>query len=75
MIWTQNQLDNLNSNSNEFKSLMNQIFKRLFRVYAHIYHHHFPEIIALGQEPHLNTSLKHFILFAKEFDLIDAKEV
>jgi MOB kinase activator 1 len=37
------------------------IFKRLFRVYAHIYHSHFPQVAALGEEAHLNTSFKHFI--------------
>ena len=27
--------------------------------------------MALGQEAHVNTSLKHFVFFIKEFDLID----
>ena len=31
------------------------IFKRLFRVYAHIYHSHFQKIVSLGAEAHLNT--------------------
>jgi MOB kinase activator 1 len=58
-----------------FKSIVGQIFKRLFRVYAHVYHHHFTQIVALGQEPHLNTSLKHFVLFSKEFGLIEKQEL
>jgi hypothetical protein len=31
------------------------MFKRLFRVYAHIYHSHFIQIQKLGEEAHLNT--------------------
>jgi MOB kinase activator 1 len=51
------------------------MFKRLFRVYAHIYHHHFMHISALEAEPHLNTSFKHFIYFVDEFKLIEEKEL
>ncbi len=41
-----------------FVVLVSNIFKRLFRVYAHIYHSHFPKIVSLGEEAHLNTSFK-----------------
>jgi MOB kinase activator 1 len=51
------------------------IFKRLFRIYAHIYHSHFPKVVSLGEEAHLNTSFKHFIYFVQEFSLIDKKEL
>ncbi|CAN6624775.1 DBF2 kinase activator protein Mob1p [Trichomonascus vanleenenianus] len=50
------------------------ILKRLFRVYAHIYCHHFDQITELGLQAHLNTSLKHFVLFCNEFKLVDQKE-
>jgi hypothetical protein len=39
------------------------IYKRLFRVYAHIYHSHFKHVCALDEEAHLNTCFKHFIFF------------
>jgi MOB kinase activator 1 len=39
------------------------IFKRLFRVYAHIYHSHFQTIVRLKEEAHLNTCFKHFAMF------------
>ena len=52
-----------------------QIFKRLFRIYGHLYLHHLNQIIQLEEEPHLNTSFKHFILFATHFNLLDKKEV
>lgn len=48
--------------------------KRLFRIYAHIYCHHFNEIIDLGLNTLLNTSFKHFLLFADEFNLIAEKD-
>jgi MOB kinase activator 1 len=51
------------------------MFKRLFRVYAHIYHSHFMHIAALQAEPHLGTSFKHFLYFVDEFKLIDDKDL
>ncbi|KAJ6426889.1 hypothetical protein OIU84_022475 [Salix udensis] len=58
-----------------FKEVVKTIFKRLFRVYAHIYHSHFQKIVSLKEEAHLNTCFKHFILFTHEFGLIDKKEL
>ncbi|GFZ16626.1 Mob1/phocein family protein [Actinidia rufa] len=58
-----------------FREVVKTIFKRLFRVYAHIYHSHFQKIVSLKEEAHLNTCFKHFILFTCEFGLIDKKEL
>lgn len=58
-----------------FTEVVRTIFKRLFRVYAHIYHSHFQRIVGLGAEAHLNTCYKHFIYFVYEFKLIDPKEL
>ena len=58
-----------------FYVLAKTILKRLFRVYAHIYHQHFREVVSLGEEAHLNTSFKHFIYFVQEFELIEKKEL
>jgi len=58
-----------------FQQIVKVIFKRLFRVYAHIYHSHFQKIVGLGAEAHLNTCFKHFIYFVHEFKLIDPKEL
>ena len=57
------------------QTIAKTILKRLFRVYAHIYHQHFKEIVSLGEEAHLNTSFKHFVYFIQEFELIDKKEL
>ncbi|KAI5674280.1 hypothetical protein M9H77_14644 [Catharanthus roseus] len=58
-----------------FQQVVRTIFKRLFRVYAHIYHSHFQKIIKLKEEAHLNTCFKHFVLFTWEFHLIDMKQL
>jgi MOB kinase activator 1 len=83
MNWVQGQLDDESIFPSKigvpfpksFQPLVKTIFKRLFRVYAHIYHAHFPRIVALGEEAHLNTSFKHFIYFVQEFNLIEKKEL
>lgn len=51
-----------------FIGVVKTIWRRLFRVYAHVYCEHFSVIVGLGLESHLNTSFKHFVLFAKEFE-------
>jgi len=58
-----------------FMPIVKQIYKRFFRVYAHIYHSHFSRIVRVGAEAHLNTCFKHFIFFVSEFKLIDQKEM
>ncbi|CAO3684197.1 unnamed protein product [Umbelopsis vinacea] len=55
----------------DFHKRISPIYKRLFRVYAHIYHSHFEQIQALDERLAFDLSCKHFILFAKEFTLID----
>jgi len=83
MTWIQDQVDDESLFPSKigapfprnFLSIAKLILKRLFRVYAHVYHQHFKEVVSLGQEAHVNTSLKHFVYFIKEFDLIDSKEL
>ena len=53
---------------------MRQLVKRLYRVYAHIYCHHYSVIVALSLDPHMNTSFKHYVLFIKEFNLESGKD-
>ncbi len=83
MSWVQSQLDNESIFPSKigvpfpknFIAIVKTIFKRLFRVYAHIYHSHFEQIVDLGEEAHLNTITKHFIYFVQEFDLVNDKEL
>lgn len=83
MDWIENQLDEESIFPQKlgapfppnFCDVIKTIFKRLFRVYAHIYHSHFQMIIKLEEEAHLNTCFKHFMLFTSEFRLIDRSEL
>lgn len=57
-----------------FGTLIRQIFKRMYRVYAHIYCHHYPVVRELGLEPHLNTSFKQYVLFIDEHGLASGRD-
>ncbi|EON64766.1 hypothetical protein W97_03999 [Coniosporium apollinis CBS 100218] len=82
MAWVQSNIDNEQMFPSRigvpfpksFPTLLRQIFKRLYRVYAHIYCHHYPVVVALGLEPHLNTSFKHYVLFVDEHGLATGKD-
>ena len=77
MSWVQANIDNEQTFPSRigvpfpkhFPATSRQLFKRLYRVYAHIYCHHYPVIVHLGLEPHLNTSFKHYVLFIDEHGL------
>ncbi|KAH9129683.1 hypothetical protein LEN26_005685 [Aphanomyces euteiches] len=58
-----------------FAAASRTILKRLFRVYAHIYHHHEKDFITLHADGHLHLSFKRFVAFVREFDLVEAKEL
>lgn len=87
--WVQEQLDDEDifptraveekTNSNQFppdfELVAKTIAKRLFRVFAHVYHHHLTDVMCNKEEPHMNTSLKHFIYFIREFDLVTTDEL
>ena len=44
-------------------------------VYAHIYHCHWEVIRKLGQQNYLEICTKHFVLFGREFNLIDSTDL
>ena len=83
MTWVQDQLDDESLFPSRigvpfpknFVTIAKTMLKRLFRVYAHTYHQHFPHVVSLKEEAHLNTSFKHFIYFVQEFNLIDKREL
>ena len=83
MTWIQEQIDNEEIFPSSvdipfpknFRDTISNIFRRLFRVYAHIYYSHFHKIVSLGEEAHLNTCFKHFYLFIKEFNLVKKDEL
>jgi len=79
LTWTSNHLSNAQLFPTapgvpfpaDFEKNVRQIFKRLYRIYAHIYCHHYTVVRGLGLEPYLNTGFKHYVLFVEEFGLAD----
>lgn len=59
---------------NSFESLVKKICRYLFHVLAHLYGAHFKETVTLELQGHLNTLYAHFIIFVREFNLVDPKE-
>jgi len=58
-----------------FMAQVKQIYKRLFRLYGHIYFSHFEKIRSIGANAHLNTCFKHFVFFILEFNLVSKEEL
>ncbi|KAI7834719.1 Mob1/phocein [Kickxella alabastrina] len=52
-----------------------QILKRMLRVYAHLYWHHYPQICQVGLATMLNTSFTHFTLFVTKYKLVNDTEL
>ncbi|KAH0785783.1 Mob1/phocein family protein [Histomonas meleagridis] len=59
----------------DFVSVASNMFKRLFRIYAHVYHHHRDKVVELGIESKFDTSFKNFALFCLEFKLIPKEQM
>jgi len=78
--WVEGQLRNFPVEPGEpfppnFRKSVRVIYKRLFRIYAHVYHSHFKEMVDGEADAHLNHSFKHFIYLVKEFHLIEDAEL
>lgn len=58
-----------------FPSTAKHIYRQLLRVFAHIYHAHYPQILHLRSEPHFNSLFAHYLAFGKEYELLDVKDV
>lgn len=58
-----------------FVALCRKILARLFRVFVHVYIHHFDRLVSIGAEAHVNTCYKHFYYFVQEFELVSQKEL
>uniref|UniRef100_A0AC34Q2H1 MOB kinase activator-like 3 n=1 Tax=Panagrolaimus sp. JU765 TaxID=591449 RepID=A0AC34Q2H1_9BILA len=59
----------------EFRQVCKKILTRLFRVFVHIYIHHFDRLVSIGAEPHANTLYKNFYYFVTEFNLVSTREL
>ncbi|MGH0152973.1 UNVERIFIED_CONTAM: hypothetical protein FKN15_059536 [Acipenser sinensis] len=58
-----------------FQQVCKKILSRLFRVFVHVYIHHFDSICSMGAEAHINTCYKHYYYFITEFSLIEHSEL
>eukprot|EP00929_Paragymnodinium_shiwhaense_P002885 TRINITY_DN10319_c0_g2_i1.p1 TRINITY_DN10319_c0_g2~~TRINITY_DN10319_c0_g2_i1.p1 ORF type:complete len:207 (-),score=54.47 TRINITY_DN10319_c0_g2_i1:339-959(-) len=59
----------------DFLPSIQQLLKRIFRVYAHIYTNHFDSMRTFGVEAHINCSFKRFLFFVTEFRLVSMQEM
>ncbi|GBG26901.1 MOB kinase activator 1A [Hondaea fermentalgiana] len=83
MTWVEDMLDNEeifptmeeDPFPENFLDYIKDIYKRLFRIFAIIYHRHFHVFEELEAQAHLNTCFKHFLFFCLNFDLVDDKEL
>ncbi|EIW67075.1 hypothetical protein TREMEDRAFT_64944 [Tremella mesenterica DSM 1558] len=58
-----------NGFSDTFPQSARSMYKSLFRVFAHVYHSHFEQILHLSLEAHFNSLFAHFLAFGHEFHL------
>ncbi len=82
MDWVESQINNESlfpvttdvAFPKNFTNVSKKILTRLYRVFVHVYVHHFDRLMAIGAEPHVNTCYKHFYYFVNEFNLLNEKE-
>jgi MOB kinase activator 1 len=58
-----------------FPATIKNIYRQLLRVFAHIYHAHFNQVLHLRAEPHFNSLFAHFLAFGREYDLLDVRDI
>ncbi|KAI3378520.1 hypothetical protein SNEBB_004105 [Seison nebaliae] len=58
-----------------FNSICKKMLSRLFRVFVHVYIHHFQQLLTMQAEIHVNTCFRHFLHFVAEFRLIKKSEI
>ena len=83
LAWIDNKLADRNifptqrkaSFPSTFLKDVQRIMIQIFRIFAHIYHHHFDKIVHLSFEAHWNSLFAHFISFSKEFNIIDRNDM
>ncbi|XP_077979299.1 MOB kinase activator 3B-like [Glandiceps talaboti] len=52
-----------------------KILTRLYRVFVHVYIHHFDKLAEIGAEAHVNTCYKHYYYFITQFKLVEPREL
>jgi len=57
-----------------FESTVRKIMRLQVHVLGHVYRSHWQHLVDLQLHPHFNTLVYHVMLFAKQFELVDAKD-
>lgn len=58
-----------------FPATSKHVYRQLLRIFAHMYHAHYPQILHLRFEPHFNSLFAHFLAFGREFELLEGKDI
>ncbi|KAL3076463.1 hypothetical protein niasHT_039952 [Heterodera trifolii] len=59
----------------DFRQTCKKILSRLFRIFVHVYIHHFDRLVQIGAEPHANMLYKHFYYFVTEHNMVSQREL
>jgi len=57
-----------------FRQICDKIFRRLYRIFVHVYIEHFERLQEAGAEAHTNTFYRHFYYFMREHQLMQEKD-
>jgi len=58
-----------------FPATVKHVYRQLLRVFAHLYHAHYHQILHLRSEPHFNSLFAHFLAFGREYELLEMKDI
>ena len=61
--------------SQNFPATVKHVYRQLLRVFAHLYHAHYPQILHLRSEGHFNSLFAHFLAFGREYELLEVKDI
>jgi len=82
LLWVEERLNNQAvipddgvTFSPDFLEHIKNIFRRLIRMYGHIYVAHTDDMRGIGANAHLNTCFKHIIYFILEFKLVSKDDL
>ncbi|KAJ9059704.1 Maintenance of ploidy protein mob2 [Entomophthora muscae] len=59
----------------DFKSVIQNMARQIFRVYAHLFHSHYHTILHLRSEGHFHSQFAHFTAFVRNFQLLGQKDL
>ncbi|KAJ7758130.1 Mob1/phocein [Mycena maculata] len=62
-------------NKDTFPSTVREVYIQLLRVFAHLYHAHYPQILHLRAEPHFNSMFAHFLAFGTQYHLFEERDI